>query len=127
MSKHVVLVSIPGLRNSDVGKMPSLLKLREQGGMATLTPSFPCVTCPVQANLTTGVGPEQHGVVANGFFYRDKGEFEMWTAWNEAIKAPQIWDVLHQHDSSLHFRRLVPHAEQRGWLPITSAHLHQYP
>lgn len=101
MSKHVVFVSIPGLRSSDVDKIPSLLKLREQGGLATLTPSFPCVTCPVQANLTTGVGPEQHGVVANGFFYREKGEFEMWTAWNEAIKAPQIWDVLHQHDSSI--------------------------
>jgi hypothetical protein len=25
----------------------------------------------------------------------------MWTAWNEAVQAPQIWDILHKHDSSL--------------------------
>jgi predicted AlkP superfamily pyrophosphatase or phosphodiesterase len=51
--------------------------------------------------MTTGVSPEQHGVVANGFYYRDKGEVEMWTAWNECILAPQIWERLAAHDSSI--------------------------
>jgi len=60
-----------------------------------LVSSFPCLTCPVQATLTTGVGPGKHGVVANGFFRREDGEVEMWTAWNEVIQVPQIWDRLH--------------------------------
>ena len=34
----------------------------------TLVPSFPAVTCPVQANMTTGSCPSEHGVVANGFY-----------------------------------------------------------
>ncbi|REJ97308.1 MAG: alkaline phosphatase family protein [Planctomycetota bacterium] len=102
MHAHVVLLSIPGLRAGDLSLMPRLSALNAgSGNVVPLTPSFPCVTCPVQANLTTGVTPEQHGVIANGFFWRDKGEVEMWTAWNDVIQAPQIWDVLHQHDENL--------------------------
>ena len=66
-----------------------------------LSPSFPCVTCPVQANMTTGKLPAQHGVVANGFYWPERQAVEMWTAWNDAILAPQIWDILHQHDAEL--------------------------
>lgn len=98
---HVVLISLPGLRQQDLSSTPRLAALANSGSVAALVPSFPAVTCPVQANITTGVGPEQHGVIANGFFYRDKGEVEMWTAWNECIQAPQIWDQLHAHDSKI--------------------------
>ncbi len=97
----LVLLSIPGLRDADLSNMPRLSAVRDRGGATSIVPSFPAVTCPVQANMTTGVGPEQHGVVANGFFYRDKGEVEMWTAWNECIQAPQIWERLAQHDPSI--------------------------
>lgn len=102
MPRHVILLSIPGLRERDLAAMPRLAALAQpQGTVVPLTPSFPCVTCPVQANMTTGVGPARHGVVANGFFYRERGEVEMWTAWNDCLQAPQLWDVLHQHDPSL--------------------------
>lgn len=96
MSKRVILLSIPGLREQDLAAMPNLQKLAASGGTAKLIPSFPAVTCPVQANMTTGKLPREHGVVANGFFWREKGEVEMWTAWNDCILAPQIWDVLHE-------------------------------
>lgn len=102
MHKNCVLLSIPGLRSQDLAHMPRLSALAGgSGAVRTLTPSFPCLTCTVQANLTTGVGPEQHGVIGNGFYYRDKGEFEIWTAWNECIQAPQIWEQLHQKDPKL--------------------------
>ena len=98
---HTVLVSVPGLREQDLPHMPNLSAIANRGDVKPLTASFPCVTCPVQANLTTGVGPDVHGVVANGFYYRDKGEVELWTAWNECIEAPQIWDLLHEHDPAI--------------------------
>lgn len=81
--------------------MPALSKLMAGGERATLVPSFPCVTWPVQANMLTGKLPKQHGVIANGFYWREKREVEMWTAWNDKIAAPQIWDLLHQRDPSL--------------------------
>ena len=54
MSASVVLLSIPGLRSRDVASMPRLLDLSRKGVSVTLLPSFPAVTCSIQANLTTG-------------------------------------------------------------------------
>jgi predicted AlkP superfamily pyrophosphatase or phosphodiesterase len=101
MAQHVVLLSIPGLRARDVARMPCLSRLTAGGDRAVLEPSFPAVTCPVQANMTTGRLPREHGVVANGFYWRDKQLVEMWTAWNDCIERPQIWDSLHRLDRSL--------------------------
>ncbi len=101
MSDHVILLSIPGLRKQDLAAMPTLAAMATAGDRIDLVPGFPCVTCPVQANMTTGTLPREHGVVANGFYWRDKREVEMWTAWNDCIERPQIWDVLHGHDPSI--------------------------
>lgn len=110
MAKHLVFLSIPGLRRSDLSQMPRLAALMA-GDAATLQPSFPCVTWPVQANMLTGRLPAEHGVIANGFYWRERQAVEMWTAWNDKILAPQIWDLLHQHD-----RRLTSAA----WFPMLS-------
>ncbi len=99
--EYVVLLSVPGLRECDLARMPQLSKLVSNGDRADLVPSFPAVTCPVQANMTTGVLPNEHGVVANGFFWRERGEVEMWTSDNDCIQQPQLWDILRQHNPAL--------------------------
>jgi predicted AlkP superfamily pyrophosphatase or phosphodiesterase len=101
MTAHVVFLSIPGLRDKDLAHMPRLSALAQAGEKGTLTTSFPCVTWPAQANMLTGKLPDQHGVIANGFYWRDKHQVEMWTAWNDKIQQPQIWDLLHQRDAKL--------------------------
>ena len=101
MADHVILLSIPGLRPQDLERMPKLTALTQGGDRAQLVPSFPAVTWPVQANMLTGKLPRHHGVIANGFYWRDKQEVEMWTAWNEKIQSPQIWDLLHQQNREL--------------------------
>ena len=113
MSDRVILLSIPGLRQQDLASMPNLTALVQGGDRATLVPSFPCVTCPVQVNMTTGKPPREHGVVANGFYWRDKQQVEMWTAWNQVIERPQIWDTLRKHQPQRNVGRLVSAAEQR--------------
>jgi len=74
--------------------MPNVASLADSGSLSTVSHSFPCVTWPSQANVLTGKSAKDHGVVANGFFWRDKTKVEMWTAWNEVIQQPQIWDLL---------------------------------
>jgi hypothetical protein len=101
MSDHIVFLSVPGLRGQDLAAMPNLSRLVAAGDRATLVPSFPAVTWTVQANMLTGKLPAEHGVIANGFFWRESHRVEMWTAWNDKIQQPQIWDLLHQHDKSL--------------------------
>ena len=99
--QYAALVSLPGLRSQDLERMPFLKSVASAGAARPLQPSFPCVTCPVQISLSTGTNSQQHGVIANGFYWRDKHEVEMWTAWNEVIQSPRIWDRLTEHDKSL--------------------------
>ena len=101
MPKKLILLSIPGLREKDVAVMTKLRELTAGGEIAELTPSFPCVTCPVQANMTTGRRAAEHGVVANGFYWPKRREVEMWTSPNECIERPQIWDLLSHAPSGL--------------------------
>ena len=97
--KRLVLLSIPGLRSADLSSLPTLRAMTISGSVATLIPSFPAVTCPVQSNLTTGTLPNRHGIVASGLYWNaSQGEaakqIEMWTMPNAAVLSPQIWDVL---------------------------------
>ncbi len=92
----VVLLSVPGLAPEDVGRMPRLQQITSGGSCVPLVPSFPAVTWPVHAAMVTGRLPCEHGVVGNGFFWRDTGQVEMWTASNEVVMAPQLWDRLHE-------------------------------
>lgn len=105
MADHVILLSVPGLRERDLARMPLLRTLTSGGDLATLVASCPAVTLPVQANMTTGLPPAEHGVVANGFYWRDgRGEHdgvEMWTAWADVVQRPRLWDRLKDHDPSL--------------------------
>ncbi len=99
--RYAALVSIPGLRAQDIAQMPTLSRMAGMGSQVPLVPSFPPVTCPVQISMSTGVDPSEHGVIANGFYWRDKHQVEMWTAWNEVIEAPRIWDRLREHNDEL--------------------------
>jgi len=91
MQQAVFLISLPGLDAALLEKMPFLASL---AGNAELKPSFPAVTCSVQANMVTGKRPDQHGVIANGFYWRDQQRVEMWTSPADCIEAPTLWDVL---------------------------------
>lgn len=111
MNQHVIYLSIPGLRSQDLAAMPNLSKLCEGGERAPLTPTFPAVTWPVHASILTGKRTAEHGVIGNGFYWRDKQEIEMWTAWNDKITAPQLWDRLHEKD---------PQLTSAVWFPMLS-------
>lgn len=97
--KQIVFLSVPGLRLADVRAdlAPTLFDLANRGAIAELTPTFPCVTSCVQASMWTGTPPGEHGVIANGFYHRDRGEVEFWVGRNGVIQRPQVWDALRAH------------------------------
>lgn len=98
MGKKLIFVSVPGLRPVDVADpavTPNLCKLSDAGGWAASRPSFPAVTSSVQANMFTGQHPDRHGVIANGFYHRDRREVVFWVAFNDILEAPQLWTSLH--------------------------------
>ncbi len=109
MNEHVILLSVPGLRASDLAHMPNLAALTADGDRAPLVASFPALTCPVQVNMTTGLPPKEHGVVGNGIYWRDTERVEMWTCGNHVVKRPQLWERLHEHDSAI---------TRAAWFPL---------
>ncbi len=60
------------------GRMPRLAAHAARHGVRRLEPGLPAVTCSVQASMLLGVPPEEHGAVANGWYFRDLAEVWLW-------------------------------------------------
>jgi predicted AlkP superfamily pyrophosphatase or phosphodiesterase len=92
-----------------MAQMPQFSRLFAAGEIAGLRHTFPAVTWPAQTTMLTGKRPHEHGVLANGLFHRQRGEMEMWTAGNEIIERPQVWELL---------KRESPHVTSAVWFPM---------
>src|SRR3954454_2895503 len=70
---------------------PRLRALAEAGWMRSLREVVPAVTCTAQASILTGEAPDGHGVVGNGWYFRDTGEVRFWQQSNALIQAEAIY------------------------------------
>ena len=51
----------------------------------------PAVTCTAQATLLTGKAPEEHGIVGNGWLYRETGEIRFWQQSHSLLQAVPVY------------------------------------
>lgn len=65
-------------------------RIAELGEARPLKSPLPAVTCTSQATLLTGLAPAQHGVVANGWLYRDTGEVRFWQQSSRLIQGEKL-------------------------------------
>ena len=97
MPDHVVILNVVGLSPRHFERpelIPQLSALARRGVLRPLRPSFPAVTCSVQATLLSGQPPGAHGIVANGYFDRDQFEVKFWEQPAALVEAPRLWDLL---------------------------------
>lgn len=93
MQKTLVILVV-GLSPALVGQhTPNLLKLSRRGGLRPLTVGAPAVTCTSQSTLVTGLMPAQHGIVANGWYFRDLSEVWLWRQSNKLVGGEKIWEA----------------------------------
>ena len=98
MQKTVVLNAV-GLTPSLIGEhTPRLRAFRDAGALAAVGPVLPAVTTTVQSTYLTGRWPSEHGVVANGWYFRDECEVKFWRQSNRLVQAPKVWDVARGRD-----------------------------
>ena len=91
----LVVINIVGLTPALLGEhTPHLNALAKDGFLATLGDVFPAVTCTAQATMLTGTLPNRHGIVANGWYFRDLAEVWLWRQSNNLVQAEQVWDSL---------------------------------
>src|SRR5437763_10804535 len=91
MPAPLVLVNAVGLTPRLLPLAPRLNALAKAGWQVSLREALPAVTCTAQATMLTGVTPERHGVVANGWLYRDTGEVRFWQQSNRLIQAEPMY------------------------------------
>ena len=78
MQPTLVILAV-GLAPNLIGThTPNLARLAARGAMRPLETVTPAVTCTVQATLMTGLMPSGHGIVANGWYFRDLAEVMLW-------------------------------------------------
>ena len=98
MHRTVVLLVV-GLTGELVGEAtPNLAALAREGGARPLRTILPAVTCSVQSTLTTGLPPRDHGVVANGWYFRDLAEVWLWRQSNRLVAGEKIWEAAQRRD-----------------------------
>jgi putative endopeptidase len=75
---HLVLISIDGFRwdYPELHPAPAIRALAARGVRAeALLPVFPTLTFPNHYSIVTGLYPARHGIVANEFLDRERGEW----------------------------------------------------
>ncbi|HEV8290851.1 MAG TPA: nucleotide pyrophosphatase/phosphodiesterase family protein [Tepidisphaeraceae bacterium] len=99
MHKTVVINAV-GLTAKLVGEnTPRLAEIVRAGEMANVGAVIPAVTCSVQSTYLTGTWPSEHGIVGNGWYFRDECEIKFWKQSNKLVHGPKIWDRGKEKDS----------------------------
>ncbi|MGW2714422.1 alkaline phosphatase family protein [Streptomyces sp. NPDC001356] len=92
MSRLVVL-NVVGLTPRLLHHMPAVRAVADGGTVSALQPVLPAVTCSMQSTLLTGEPPRGHGVVANGWYFRDLGEVLLWRQHNALVGGEKLWQA----------------------------------
>src|SRR5438094_2737271 len=93
----LLLLNAVGLTSRLLPHAPRLNALL--GGGAWLRPLrevVPAVTCTAQAAMLTGVAADRHGVVGNGWLYRDTMEVRFWQQSNRLLQAEPLYHTARQ-------------------------------
>src|SRR6185369_5325746 len=98
MARTVVL-NVVGLTRSLLGaQTPRLREL--SAGSADIGTITPALTCSVQSTYLTGKLPREHGIVGNGWYFRDLGEVLFWRQSNRLVQGEKIWHEARRRDPS---------------------------
>lgn len=94
-----VVINVVGLTPRLVGAhTPNIRAFAERGKQVPIRTVVPAVTCSVQATYLTGTYPAEHGIVGNGWYFRDECEVKFWRQSNRLVQRPKVWEAARQRD-----------------------------
>ena len=80
---QVCVINVVGLTQELLAYAPNI---RQLGLAIPWTAPYPAVTCTAQATMLTGLPPREHGIVGNGWYFRDTSEIRFWQQSNSLIQ-----------------------------------------
>ncbi len=97
--KKTVVINVVGLSRRLIGEhTPFIEEYARKGQLLTVKPAFPAVTCTAQATYLTGKTATDHGIVGNGWYFKDEAEIKFWRQSNRLVQSEKIWDRLKRED-----------------------------
>ncbi|MGE0023847.1 MAG: alkaline phosphatase family protein [Hyphomicrobium sp.] len=89
-----LVINVVGLTPALLGRAtPNLSRFAAGGCLRPLSTITPAVTCSVQATFVTGLAPREHGIVGNGWLFRDLMEIWLWRQSNRLVTGERVWDA----------------------------------
>lgn len=97
--RPLLILDVVGLTYDMLGPdTPHLSRLATEGFARPLTGILPGVTCSAQATMLTGTLPREHGIVANGWYFRDLAEVMFWRQSNRLIQGERLYEAGKKRD-----------------------------
>ncbi len=90
--RPLVWLDVVGLTPRLLEHAPTLKALAVAGAMRPLSGVTPAVTLSAQASMLTGVLPQQHGVVGNGWYRPELGEVRFWVQANAQLQREPVYE-----------------------------------
>jgi predicted AlkP superfamily pyrophosphatase or phosphodiesterase len=87
----LVLINAVGLTSRLLPLAPRLSAIARSGWVATMPEVLPAVTCTAQATILTGEQPDRHGIVANGWLFRETNEVRFWQQSNRLMAGEPLY------------------------------------
>ena len=108
MAMHrTVVLDVVGLTPELLGDAtPNLSRLSREGARRDLRTITPAVTCSVQSTFLTGTLPREHGIVANGWLFRDLAEVWLWRQSNALVAGEKVWEAARRRDPAFTVAKL---------------------
>ncbi|OQR64520.1 alkaline phosphatase family protein [Streptomyces maremycinicus] len=89
----LLVLDVVGLTPALLEHMPHLKTLAQRGSQAALGTVLPAVTCAAQSTFLTGTLPAEHGIVGNGWYFRELGDVLLWRQHNGLVAGDKLWDA----------------------------------
>ncbi len=87
----LIVINAVGLTRSLLPLAPRLQTLAQQHWLVNLEEVYPSVTCSAQATMLTGQPVHKHGVVGNGWLFRETQEIRFWNQSNRLIQSEPVY------------------------------------
>ena len=99
MPRPLVVINVVGLTHDMLGpNTPRISRLANEGFSRPMGTVLPAVTCSAQSTILTGVAPVEHGIVGNGWYFRELAEVGFWKQSNHLVGGETVYEAARKRD-----------------------------